>query len=57
MSGYERIAEFWKEIYGLTISQTSLMKFNAEGYAGLAVTEWRIKEAIKGAAVAHADET
>ena len=39
MSGYERIAEFWNEIYGLPISQTSLLKFNTEAYTSLALMD------------------
>ncbi len=33
------------------------MKFNAKGHEGLAVTEWRIKEPLEEARVAHGDGT
>ena len=57
MIAYDRIAEFWNEIYGLRVSRTSLMKFNTEGYDSLAPMELRIKEGIKMGSICHKDET
>ena len=57
MISYDRIAEFWKEVYGLSVSRTSLAKFNTEGYDCLAPVELQIKETIRLSNIVHADET
>ena len=57
MIWYQRIQELLKEFYGLDISQTSLMKFNKEGYENLESVSLRIRNAIKNSSVANGDET
>ena len=49
--------EFWNEIFGLSISQTSLLKFNQEGYRKLDIVTSCIKKALGLSHVLHSDET
>ncbi len=57
MLSFERMQEFWNEIFGLNISQTSLMKFNEEGHGNLGAVTDGIKRALKRSPVLHSDET
>ena len=54
---YQRIAEYFQEIYQFSISQTSLMKFNKEGYVALDPVSQCISNAIKKDSIQHNDET
>jgi len=49
--------EFWKEIYGLSISQTSLMNFVTNGSFDLESAIRQIESVLVKATLLHSDET
>jgi len=57
MTSLERLQEFWKEMYGLEISQATLMNFNKKWFETLQEFENQLKGALRESAIIHSDET
>jgi len=57
MPSYERLQEFFLEIIGLKISQTSLSNFNKTWYENLETFEELMKKHLPQKRLIHADET
>jgi transposase len=57
MTSFERLQEFWKEIYWLKISQTTLMNFNKKWFWNLESFEEQLKSALIQSPILHSDET
>jgi hypothetical protein len=57
MTSYERLQEFWKEVYSLEISQTTLTSFNKKSYDNLEEFEKQIKSALIKSPILNSDET
>lgn len=54
---YERVGEFFFDVYGHPLSAGSLFNFNQTCFEGLESVEASIKEAVAKADIAHFDET
>ena len=57
MTSYERLQEFWKEVFWLEISQTTLTKFNRKSYDNLEYFENKVKNALIKSPILNSDET
>ena len=57
ITSYERLQEFWKEIFLLDISQTTLTNFNKKSYTILEDFENQIKSALIKSPILNVDET
>ncbi len=56
-TSFERLQEYWKEVFWLNISQTTLMNFNKKGYSILGDFEKQLKESLIQSIILHSDET
>jgi hypothetical protein len=57
MTSFERLQEYWKEIYWLEISQTTLMNFNKKSYINLEDFEKQWVETLVSSYILNNDET
>lgn len=57
MPSYDRLQDFFKEVFLLKISQTSLCNFNKTWYENLESFENKLKETLIKEKLLHADET
>lgn len=57
LTSLERLQEFWKEMYGVNISQTSLCNFNRKSHLYLEDFENLLKKILIESELIHADET
>lgn len=56
-SSYDRLQKYWKEIYNLDISQTTLLSYNMKGAGKLEEFEKDLKTALVSSPTINADET
>lgn len=56
-SSYERLEKYWKEIYNLDISQTTLLNYNKKWFKKLDIFEKSLKTALMSSSTINSDET